>query len=265
MIEIDEGLVSVKCYSALSLIVPKVTSTSSSTDDIDSLSTRVHLKECELLYPSSQQQQQSNDSSIHEQVLRAHNAVVLSHQIYSSVFKWVPEDYYTYKLSERAKVLGAHSTWQLCKSMLLENKNYDPSLSTDDDSYRQFYLVVLQYETSISTKKLQSEIKALRPVLKRIDPSKFDFRVASSADNDKLTGYTHNAVTPFGLLEYVPIILSSSIMDTDMTQFIWMGGGHVHCKVGMATKDFVKALNPLVLDVTEPRTKNSSGENMDTD
>lgn len=186
-----------------------------------------------------------------KEVLRARNAVT-SKKIYSSVFKWVPEDYYTFTLSKRAEILGASSTFQLCKSMLMENRSFDSSLGAEHNA--KFYLVILQYETSINNKKLQSEIRALRPVAKRLDLNKFDFRVASAEDNSRLTGYSHNAVTPFGMLEDVTVILSKAIVDHgDMTKFIWMGGGHIHCKVGMAVPDFIRSKNPLILDVTDSR------------
>lgn len=224
---------------------------------LQDLTKRVENQENAILYNSQLNKQRQSDPSIHEQVQRAYNSAVIQHSIYSSVFKWVPENYYTLALSQRKEILGAHSTWQLCKSMLLENKAYDQALSAEDGSYSRFYLIVLQYETTISTKKLVSEVRALKqPVTKRYDTNKFDFRLASSEDNDRLTGYTHNAVSPFGLLDTkaVTIILSKSI--TESAKFIWMGGGHVHCKIGMATSDFKHALSPLVLDVTEARNGN---------
>jgi prolyl-tRNA editing enzyme YbaK/EbsC (Cys-tRNA(Pro) deacylase) len=254
--------------SAMVLLSPSTENTSNTANDEDTKKSLQHLTslvenaENKILY-SQLKNTRPTDQSVHEQVQRAYNSVVIHHNIYSSVFKWVPEKYYSLTLAQRAKILGAQSTWQLCKSMLMENKAFDPSLSSDDGSYSQFYLVVLQYETTISTKKLVSEIRALKkPVTKRYDTNKFDFRLASSADNDKLTGYTHNAVSPFGLLDSksVTIILAKSIQDMG-APFIWMGGGHVHCKVGMAANDFIGALNPLVLDVTEPRNGN---EEMDS-
>lgn len=284
-ISCDEGLVLVKCYSAMASLSPSPTesgsanvSTSKSANANDSkkilqdLTLRVENKENTILY-SQLKNKRPTDPSTHEQVQRAYNSVVIKHSIYSSVFKWVPEKYYSLSLSQRAKVLGAHSTWQLCKSMLMENKAYDPSLDNknhNDGSYCRFYLIILQYETSISNKKLISEVRALKKdITKRYDTNKFDFRVASSEDNDRLTGYTHNAVSPFGLLvdkkESFSIIVSKSIQDMETvskaTPFIWMGGGHVNCKVGMAVKDCIHALNPLVLDVTEPR--NGGDEEMD--
>jgi len=193
--------------------------------------------------------------SHHEQVLRAHQHIIKL-CVFSSVFKWVPEQYYSFPLSRRAEILGAHSTHQLCKSMLMENKAFASNMknSAVDTTYSPFYLVVLQYESVITTKQLESEIRALRPVTARLDTSKFDFRLASEEDNARITGYTHNAVTPFGLLEKVPVIFAKAIVDNiDMTQFIWMGGGHVHLKVGMAVKDFIHCQKPMVLDVTNPR------------
>jgi prolyl-tRNA editing enzyme YbaK/EbsC (Cys-tRNA(Pro) deacylase) len=227
---------------------------------IQDFTSRIQHLENAILYPQLEKKRIPTDPSIHEQVQRAYNSVVIHNSIYSSVFKWVPENYYKLTLVQRAELLGAQSTWQLCKSMLMENKAFDESLSDNKDgSYSRFYLIVLQYETTISNKKLVSEVRALKqPVTKRYDANKFDFRVASSEDNARLTGYTHNAVSPFGLLEKdsVTIILSKSIKDmatNSQTPFIWMGGGHVHCKVGMATIDFIDALHPLVLDVTEPK------------
>ena len=257
----------------MALLSPEASTASTGNSKIlQDVTSRVENKENEILYSQLDKKRPSNDPSMHEQVQRAFNSAVIHHNIYSAVFKWVPENYYSLTLAERAKILGAHSTWQLSKSMLMENKAFDKKLASsnnnDDGSYSQFYLIVLQYETTISNKKLISEVRALKkPVTKRYDANKFDFRVASSEDNDRLTGYTHNAVSPFGLLDAksVTIILSKSIQDmatiSNATPFIWMGGGHVHCKIGMATSDFIRALNPLVLDVTEP--KSGGGDDMD--
>lgn len=263
MFDCDEGSAQIKCYSVLASLLPEASTDNSKV--LQDFTSRVEKKENEILYSQLNKKRPSDDPSTHEQVQRAFNSAVIHHNIYSAVFKWVPENYYSLTLAQRAKILGAHSTWQLSKSMLMENKAFDETLASnnnnDDGSYSQFYLIVLQYETTISNKKLISEVRALKkPITKRYDANKFDFRVASSEDNDKLTGYTHNAVSPFGLLDTksVTIILSKSIQDmatiSNATPFIWMGGGHVHCKIGMATSDFIRALNPLILDVTEPKS-----------
>ena len=109
----------------------------------------------------------------------------------------------------------------------------------------------VQYEATLDTQKLINSIRALRPVPDRLVDSDFDIRVASEEDNSKITGYDNNAVVPFGLLAPVPVFLSSPIVPL---RAFWMGGGHVHLKLRMTVADFCKALNPVVADISQPRT-----------
>jgi len=145
------------------------------------------------------------------QMSRARSAVINANCT-SAVFKFVPSDYYTYGLEKRRQTLGATTTFQLCKSMLMENVKCDATDCADRTNSR-YYLVVVQYEAEINGKKLASEIRALRPAGKdRLPPNMFEFRLAASSDNDRLTGYVHNSVTPFGLLDgTVPIVMASAI------------------------------------------------------
>lgn len=187
------------------------------------------------------------------QMSRARSAVIKSNCT-SAVWKFVPSDYYAYDLEKRRQTLGATTTFQLCKSMLMENIKCDNSDCTDRTNSR-YYLVVVQYEAEINGKKLASEIRALRPAGKdRLPPNKFDFRLASSEDNDRLTGYVHNSVTPFGMSDdKVPIVLASAIKDV-RPAFVYMGGGHVDLKLGMAVEDFVKGTSAIVADVSDARS-----------
>lgn len=102
---------------------------------------------------------------------------------------------------------------------------------------------------------MASELRGLCPAgPTRFDPNYFvDMRLASEEDNAKLTGYPHNGVSPFGMLEKtIPIVLCKSIMNV-RPKFIWMGGGHPDWKLGMAVSEFVQGLNAIVLDISEPR------------
>ncbi len=92
----------------------------------------------------------------------------------------------------------------------------------------------------------------MRPVTNRLDESQFDFRVADPSDNDRITGYSFNSVTPFGLKAQVPIVLSSTIVPYS---YFWMGGGHVHLKLGMSVSDFLQLPNVHVMECSVPRTK----------
>lgn len=170
-------------------------------------------------------------------------------QLTSAAWKWVPPAYYDWPLSQRAKTLGAPSTEYLCKSLLMENKNSDGK----DPTHPKFVLVVVQYAATLDVKKLASAIRSLRKNVKeRLDYNQFDFRVASPEDNDRLTGFQFNSVTPFGLLTPdLPIVLSEAVARLN---FFWMGGGHVHLKLGMAVSDFVKAKKAMVAEISQPRS-----------
>jgi prolyl-tRNA editing enzyme YbaK/EbsC (Cys-tRNA(Pro) deacylase) len=111
-------------------------------------------------------------------------------------------------------------------------------------------LAVIQYDSTLDIRKLTNAIRSLKPVKERLDYSRFDFRVADTVDNDRLTGYSYNSVTPFGLLEKVPILLSDAVVPH---KFFWMGGGHVHLKLGMAVADFVQTTDAIVADISRPR------------
>lgn len=175
---------------------------------------------------------------IDEQLRRARMAVQDA-EIYSSTWKWVPTDYYTRSLAERAKCLDASNVEFLCKSLLMENKK----VVNEGPNNPRFVLVILQYAATLDTKKLTNTMRRLLPVEQRLDESKFDFRIASAEDNDRITGYVHNSVTPFGLKEPVRIVLTENVVKL---RFFWMGGGHVHLKLGMATSEFCKACDPIV-------------------
>ena len=106
-------------------------------------------------------------------------------------------------------------------------------------------------------KKLASELRGLRPAgSSRFDPNYFtDLRLAPEDVSEKLTGYGHNGVSPFGMIDStIPIIVCKNIVDNVRPKFIWMGGGDKDWKLGMAVSEMVSALNSIVLDVSETRT-----------
>ena len=192
---------------------------------------------------------------VDEQLRRARSAVEDA-RVYSAVWKWVPSDYYQRSLEERAKCLGASNVEFLCKSLLLENKK----VVEESPNNPRFVLVILQYAATLDNKKLTNVIRRLLPVAERLDDSKYDFRIASSEGNDRITGYQHNSVTPFGLKENVRMVLTEQVVKR---RFFWMGGGHVHLKLGVATSEFCAAFDPVVGDISNPRIGEVSASDMD--
>jgi prolyl-tRNA editing enzyme YbaK/EbsC (Cys-tRNA(Pro) deacylase) len=205
--------------------------------------------------------------------------------LYSARWRWVPPEYYRWPLAERAACLRAPSVQHLCKSLLLENKKWSGAAAPKegaggarhDPTNPRFVLVVIQYAASLDPRKLVAAIRALRPSVKdRLDDGQFDFRIASPEDNDRLTGYSHNAVTPFGMLcsvsgsgtadagigaaPPVPVLLCQAIVPL---RSLWMGGGHVHLKLGMSVADFCAALRPIVADISQPRDLGAEDAGLD--
>ena len=190
-------------------------------------------------------------------MIRARRHTQTTH-CFSAIWRHCPSDYYTRSLDERVNILGANNIAQLCKACLFENKNFvggDGDEVNYDPTNSRYYLIVVQYVECINAKKLASELRGLRPVgSTRLSPTYFsDLRLAPSDESIKLTGYGHNGVSPFGMLNStIPIIVCASITKI-RPQFIWMGGGHTDWKLGLSVSEFVKGLNAIVLDVSEPR------------
>jgi prolyl-tRNA editing enzyme YbaK/EbsC (Cys-tRNA(Pro) deacylase) len=178
--------------------------------------------------------------------------------IFSSIWKFVPPNYYDLSLEQRSQFLGSPSIHHLCKSLLMENKK----CSTDDNDPQnpRHVLVVIQYSATLDVQKLTNAVRALRPPMQRLDESHYNLQLASEEDNTRITGYQHNSVTPFGLLQDVPIILSEDVMPL---RFIWMGGGALDLKLGCSTTEFIRALSPTVCSISRPRTNFSSAEEIE--
>ncbi len=183
-----------------------------------------------------------------------------------SAWRLCPPDYYALGLEERGAILNAHSTSQLCKACLFENRNFaTTATTTDNDGGRRggranptnlrYYLIVVQYVESINVRRLASELRGLRPPSPgRLDPGYFtDLRLAPEGVSAELTGYGHNGVSPFGMLDdSIPVIVCKSITRV-RSKFVWMGGGHRDWKLGMAVSKFIRGVDAMVLDISKPR------------
>ena len=216
------------------------------------------------------------DSMITPGLRRARRHVQES-RCHSSAWRLCPPDYYDLGLEERRAILGAHSTSQLCKACLFENRNFVATTTMTatttttttttvggggaknnaDPTNSRYYLIVVQYVESINVKKLGSELRGLRPPGPgRFDPGYFaDLRLAPEEVSAGLTGYGRNGVSPFGMIhgDSIPVIVCESIISRVRPKFIWMGGGHRDWKLGMAVSEFVRGVDAIVLDVSEPR------------
>lgn len=169
-------------------------------------------------------------------------------------FVRVPADYYDHPLEWRRAALRAPSVAHLCKSLLLANTAHRPPppgaalTRAQTAALSPHVLVIVQYAAKLDAEKLRRHMITLAA---GAAPAKaFNMRLAPADVSDRLTGYSHNAVTPVGVATPgIPVVLSHAVAALDPPLF-WMGGGEVDLKLGVDRAQFVAAYDPFVLDIT---------------
>jgi len=157
----------------------------------------------------------------------------------------VPHDYYDGPLEQRAKTLGANSVSQLCKTIVFENVAHQSDFSYSDITDSRYYCVVVQYEAKIDLELVTKLIISLRePGKDRLNKKKFNFQLAPEDVSDKLTGFIHNGVSPFGMKTPLPIIVCERCVQVEPS-VLWMGGGHPNLKLCLSISDFLKSTNAV--------------------
>ena len=174
----------------------------------------------------------------------------LNNNCYSFRIVETPFNYYDMNLDERQKIVDAHTKDIICKSIILENKNFDSSIKCD--LYQQFYLTIVQYVGEFNAEKIGR-------TLKNYINSKYNLKLANKhfhfrlCDNDlafKMTGFTFNAIGPYLMkCNDLKILFPKSLYDI-YPEYFFLGGGEYELKVGLTIDDFMKLLgkNTIVLD-----------------
>ncbi len=154
--------------------------------------------------------------------------------------------YYNWTLEQRAKFLKAHSTDYLCKTIVMKNKKFKEEMQSE--FYHQFVCVVVQYNSSLNNEKLIKVLKKYQNenCEENVSRKGFHYRLADEEENLRLSGYRHNAVTPFMLLENMPIIVSKEISELS-PKYFWLGGGHENTKLRLSFKEFQEKSEHKVL------------------
>lgn len=199
---------------------------------------------------------QQNDSDTlgdSEQVAKVKNDL-LRRNVFTCRFVRVVGDYYERPLDFRASLLSCHTS-QLCKSIVFENTACDHE-NIDDRTNSRYYCIIVQYEARFDSDMLRDLIHSLRPVPERLAKRKLNFRLAKEEANARLSGFTHNAVSPFGLAAPLPVVLCRSITELK-TPYVYLGGGEVDVKLGIPVPDLVRALDPIVGLISHPVVSHS--------
>ena len=68
-------------------------------------------------------------------------------------------DYYQTSLLERKAFLKAHSTFSLCKTIIMENTRYEQTVATypeiaKDAFYPRYVMVITQFEEKLAVQKI---------------------------------------------------------------------------------------------------------------
>lgn len=224
---------------------------------------RINKVESKLVQLEEQQKEKEIEENIREDLY--------SKQVYSFKFFKVPKHYYDLTLPERATILGGNVP-QLCKSIIFENTVCNHQNFKDPTDSR-FYLVVIQYQgilqifahciflicfsfflslAKINTQLLRNFIHSLKPPSERLSKNSFNFQLASEEDSYRLSGFEHNAVTPYGMREKLPVIVCSRLLEVKPA-VIYLGGGLVDKKLLISVDDLVRSLDAKIGLVTEAR------------
>jgi prolyl-tRNA editing enzyme YbaK/EbsC (Cys-tRNA(Pro) deacylase) len=169
--------------------------------------------------------------------------------LYSARFKQVPQDYYSRSLEERRKLLDATTIDHLCKSIIMENVYCkQPNGKTNS----KYYCCIVQYTQKLNADALMKFIRDLNEG-KNFGKSAFNFRVAEKEIGEELTGFKKQAISPVGMKTPIPIVLSKNILSL-RPRYIWLGAGEVDWKVEFSVDEFIQVLQPLIADISEPRS-----------
>ncbi|KAL0227478.1 hypothetical protein RCL1_003622 [Eukaryota sp. TZLM3-RCL] len=170
--------------------------------------------------------------------------------ITSARLLWMPSDYYSKPLKERARLLKAPSIKNLCKTLIMVNTRciYDDCSIASNSKY---YAVIVQYCEKLNSSMFHEFLKSLPGNESLTTVKHFNLRLLDNAEAENLFGFEYNSVPPIGLKlnnQTVPIILAQSIVD--LNSLFYTGAGNVDCKLVMSVREFVDKMKPLIANIT---------------
>lgn len=178
------------------------------------------------------------------------NDLIVARGASPSKFVRVPAQYYDEDLPFRAACVGAPSVHHMCKTICMENTRCTRD-DCEDPVNSRWYLVLVQYTARLSQQKLerflhQRNNEGGRKVAKKA----FHMRLAKEEDSERLTGYEHGAVTPFGTAVRVPVLVSREMETLAPGGEFWLGGGEVDLKMRVSYGELVSKFDAVAVDCT---------------
>jgi hypothetical protein len=123
--------------------------------------------------------------------------------------------------------------------------------------------VLIQYTTRLSSVKLTRLLRRLNPL---VSSRRFRLAVADQADAYRLGGFAHNAISPMGMREAIPFVLSAEMRALEHP-FVWFGGGAVDVKLGVQLEELIEVLadRVIVADITVRHDNDHDHDHTDHD
>jgi prolyl-tRNA editing enzyme YbaK/EbsC (Cys-tRNA(Pro) deacylase) len=178
------------------------------------------------------------------------NDLIVARGASPSKFVRVPAQYYDEDLPFRAACVGAPSVHHMCKTICMENTRCTRD-DCEDPVNSRWYLVLVQYTARLSQQKLEKFLhQRNNEGGRKVGKKAFHMRLAKEEDSERLTGYEHGAVTPFGTAERVPVLVSREMETLAPGGEFWLGGGEVDLKMRVSYDELVSKFDAVAVDCT---------------
>jgi prolyl-tRNA editing enzyme YbaK/EbsC (Cys-tRNA(Pro) deacylase) len=87
----------------------------------------------------------------------------------------------------------------------------------------------------------------------RLSKNSFNFQFANEEDSYRLSGFEHNAISPYGLkVGNIPVLVDSRLLEISPAR-IYLGGGSVDMKLLVSVNDLVSSLKAKVGLISDSR------------
>ena len=178
------------------------------------------------------------------------NDLIVARGASPSKFVRVPAQYYDEDLPFRAACVGAPSVHHMCKTICMENTRCTRD-DCEDPVNSRWYLVLVQYTARLSQQKLEKFLhQRNNEGGRKVGKKAFHMRLAKEEDSERLTGYEHGAVTPFGTAERIPVLVSREMETLAPGGEFWLGGGEVDLKMRVSYDELVSKFDAVAVDCT---------------
>ena len=184
--------------------------------------------------------------NLHYQHLKLINYFI-SNCIYSyNIIK--TKNYYSKTLEQRQNIINATTTDVMCKTIILENKNFDET--QESKYYKRYYMCIVQYTNEFNAEKIAKLLRIRQNKNckeNQLSKKYFHFRLSKEEVAFDMSGYYFNCITPYLMkCEEIEILFPLNLTKI-YPYYFWLGGGEVELKVGLSINDFYRLYGDRII------------------